>query len=108
MGWRRCRKRTMTRRLKRDRQAFRLPATKRRELERDALAVEASAPAQLPDRIVSSRPLVFQQGLGLPVADLLLPELPDRLAAVMPDDGGRRVADESPAVPEPPAHIDVV
>ena len=80
----------------------------RREIERDAFAVEASAPAQLPDRTVSGRPLVFQQGLGLPVADLLLPELSDRFPAVMPDDGGRRVPDESPAVAEPPAHIDVV
>src|SRR2546429_7372092 len=75
----------------------------RREIERDAPPVKASAPAQLPDRIVASRPLVFQQGLGSSVPDLLLPELPDRFAAGVPDDRPPRIAAGAPPVAGAPA-----
>src|SRR3989441_12366843 len=69
-------------------------STQRGEVARDAPSVDPSQPAQLADRAVPRRPLTFQQGLGLPVADLLLPELPDRLTSVMPNHGGRCVADD--------------
>src|SRR5207245_11635177 len=80
----------------------------RRQIAADPLSVDSSEPAQLPHPTVSARPLPFEEGLGFPVPDLLSPELANGFAAVVPDDRGRRVPDETSAVPEPPAHIDIV
>src|SRR5947209_1645748 len=84
------------------------PSTEGRQIGGDAFSIDASEPAQLPDRTVSGRPLPFQEGLGLSVTDLLLPKLPEGSAAVMPYYGGRRVPDDPAPVADPPAHVDVV
>src|SRR2546422_576309 len=60
------------------------PSTEGRQIGGDAFSIDASEPAQLPDRTVSGRPLAFQDGLGLSVTDLLLPKLPEGSAAVVP------------------------
>src|SRR5256712_4229888 len=83
------------------------PSTEGRQIGGDAFSIDASEPAQLPDRTDAGRPLAFQEGLGLSVTDLLLPKLPEGSAAVGPYDGGRRRTTDPAPVGGPPAPVDV-
>ena len=83
------------------------PAPARR-LACEAVSVEAAAPGDVPAGGVLLRPLALQLGLGSAVAPLLAPVSAHRLAAVVPNDGGRAEAERQPSLAQPPADVHVV
>jgi hypothetical protein len=62
----------------------------------------------MPGSVVLLWPLPFQQHLGHGIALLLPPVRANRIAAMVPDHGGRAVAQRPARLPQPPAHVDVV
>src|SRR5207245_9947829 len=75
---------------------------------REARAVHAARPADVPRPVVLLGPLPLQHRLRAAVADLLLPVGAHGIPAVVPDERGRAEAEAPTELAQPPAHVHVV
>src|SRR5207253_9496812 len=60
------------------------------------------------ERVVLRGPLLFEQGLRLPIAALLLPVGAHRVAPVVPDHGGGAEPERPATLLQAPAHVHIV
>src|SRR5262245_19359704 len=74
----------------------------------DALTIEPALPCQMTRAVVLARPFVGQKSLRFGITALLLEVCPDRIAAVMPDDGRWSEADSPASILQSPTDVDVV
>src|SRR5579872_6790509 len=72
------------------------------------VAINPASPCQMPGGIVLLRPLLLQQGFGLPVIQLLPPICPDGISAMMPHQCRGTETDRGAGCLKAPAEIHVV
>src|SRR5207247_9133857 len=78
------------------------------ERVRQPVAIDAAGPAHVPQAVVFLGPLALEHRLRPAVADLLAPVGAQRVAAVVPDHGGRMEAERPAGLLQPPAHIQLL
>src|SRR5215211_8363369 len=71
-------------------------------------AVQLASPREVPEGVVALGPLALEHRLRPPVAPLLAPVCPHRVASPVPDHRGRAETDLETQVADAPAEIDVV
>src|SRR5205823_846667 len=65
-------------------------------------------PGQTSDTVILLGPLLFQQGLSVPIASLLVPVGAHRVPPVVPDHSGGAEPERPATLLQPPAHVHIV